>query len=87
MEDVLDDTFWDSLLIRIEAGECTPFLGAGVNYGILPLGKEIAQEWSEKWSYPFDDSSNLIRVAQYLAVRTDYMFPKKAMLSLLKERL
>jgi len=43
----LGDRDWEILLRRIQNGKCTPFLGAGVNHGVLPLGSEIAQRWAE----------------------------------------
>jgi hypothetical protein len=70
---------WDFLLRRIRFGKCTPLLGAGVNYGILPLGSEIARQWAEEYEYPLQDKSNLANVAQYLAVQLDSMFPKEEM--------
>ena len=54
---------WDMLLQRIHAGKCTPFLGAGINHGVLPLGAEIARKWAETFAYPLEDASDLARVA------------------------
>jgi hypothetical protein len=65
---------------RIRAGKCTPFLGAGAAYGVLPLGSQIAQEWAQKFGYPLDDAGNLPRVATYLAVQYDAMYPKEMLL-------
>jgi hypothetical protein len=39
----LGDRDWEILLRRIHDGKCTPFLGAGINHGVLPLGSEIAR--------------------------------------------
>jgi len=72
----LSDVEWHILLRRIKAGKCTPFLGAGACFGVLPLGAEIAQEWAEEYGYPLKDSEDLVRVAQFLAVQQDWMFPK-----------
>lgn len=65
---------------RIRAGKCTPFLGAGAGYGVLPLGSQIAQEWAKKFAYPLEDNENLARVATYLAVKHDAMYPKEMLL-------
>jgi len=65
---------------RINAGKCTPFLGAGAAYGVLPLGSQIAREWAEKFGYPLEDAGNLARVATYLAVQYDPMYPKEMLL-------
>jgi hypothetical protein len=76
---------WNVLLSRIQEGRCTPFVGAGVNYGILPLGAEIAQEWATAESFPFKASDDLATVAQFLAVKyKDPMFPKDRMLRRLR---
>jgi hypothetical protein len=71
---------WYLLMTRIEEGRCTPFLGAGACQPTLPLGSEIAQKWAEEYEYPFEDVDNLTRVAQFLAVSYDPMFPKEAIL-------
>lgn len=65
---------------RIRAGKCTPFLGAGAAYGVLPLGSQISRDWAQKYGYPLDDTENLARVATYLAVQYDAMFPKETLL-------
>jgi hypothetical protein len=74
----LEDGDWEILLRRIRDGKCTPFLGAGVNAGVLPLGADIARKWAAQYRYPLDDTWDLARVAQFLAVRwRDKMFPKE----------
>ncbi len=74
----LQETDWTVLLKRIRQGNCTPFLGAGASYGTLPLGSAIANEWAEEFGYPLDDSTDLIRVSQYVAVEVgDAMYPKE----------
>lgn len=77
MQEKLSKEDWNLLLNRIKTGKCTPFLGAGACYGVLPLGSTIAEEWARKLDYPMDDCSDLARVAQYLAVKTDSMRPKE----------
>jgi hypothetical protein len=77
MAGVLSEKDWDILLRRIDAGKCTPFLGAGACHGVLPLGADIAREWARDYDYPLDDPHDLARVSQYVAVdRDDPMFPK-----------
>jgi hypothetical protein len=80
MSNTLEDKDWTLLLRRIKAGKCTPFLGAGACYGVLPLGGAIAQEWAQEHDYPLEDCSDLARVAQFLAVQYDPMFPKEHIL-------
>src|SRR5712664_2483936 len=72
----LPDKDWNLLIRSIKQGRCTPFLGAGACYGVLPLGADIARQWAAKHHYPFEDSNNLIKVAQFLAVENYPMFPK-----------
>jgi hypothetical protein len=80
MPNTLKERDWDLLLRRIKAGKCTPFLGAGACFGALPLGSDIAQRWAQEHEYPLEDCSDLARVAQFLAVEYDPMFPKEEIL-------
>jgi hypothetical protein len=82
MSNKLQDSDWESLLPRIKSGNCTPFIGAGACEGYFPLGADIARAWAKKWDYPLQDCSDLVHVAQYLAVRRDYMFPKERLIEL-----
>lgn len=77
MAGLLREEDWNVLLRRIKDGRCTPFLGAGAAYGFLPLGSDIAQAWAKEYDYPLEDASNLISVAQFLALKySDSVFPK-----------
>lgn len=69
-------TSWQQLLYAIRYKKCTPFLGAGACASVLPLGKKIAQEWAAEHKYPFDDSHNLPRVAQYVAIQEGPLLPR-----------
>jgi hypothetical protein len=80
MPNSLEERDWTLLLRRIKAGKCTPFLGAGACAGILPFGYDIAEQWAEKYDYPLEDCRDLARVAQFLAVQYDPMFPKEEIL-------
>jgi hypothetical protein len=72
------DTDWQLLLRRVSTGACTPFLGAGVCDGTLPLGSELARRWAGEHAYPLEDSYDLARVAQYVGVhQDDAMYPKE----------
>ena len=77
---ILGSNEWSSLLARIKAGKCTPFLGAGVNAGILPLGGEIAKTWATAYDFPLDNTTDLAKVAQFLAVQFDASRPKEMIL-------
>ena len=86
MPDTIDEKDWDRLLGRIKEGKCTPFLGAGAAYGFLPLGADIAKDWAVQYKYPFKDSNtDLARVAQFLAVDQDGMFPKESIIKRFKD--
>ena len=80
MPDTLEERDWKLLLRRIKDGKCTPFLGAGACFGALPLGGQIAREWAQEHQYPLEDCHDLARVAQFLAVEYDSMFPKEEIL-------
>jgi hypothetical protein len=80
MPNTLEERDWKLLLRRIKDGKCTPFLGAGACFGALPLGGQIAQKWSQEHDYPLEDCHDLARVAQFLAVQYDPMFPKEEIL-------
>jgi hypothetical protein len=70
----LNDADWYTLVTMVRNKYCTPFLGAGACVPTLPLGGQIAMEWATSVNYPFSDSSNLVRVAQYMAVQSAF-FP------------
>jgi len=77
---------WTVLLGRIRSGKCTPFLGAGVNYGILPLGGEIAGDWAKEEHFPLRGSDDLASVAQFIAVKyNDNVEPKGRILRRLQQ--
>jgi hypothetical protein len=77
MRDALDRGHWDVLVDRVRDERCTPFLGAGAAAGTLPLGGELARRWAQADGYPLQDSSDLARVSQFLAVKFDPMTPKE----------
>jgi hypothetical protein len=69
---MLEEKDWDLLLRRIKSWKCTPFLGAGACCEKIPIGSQIAEEWAKKYDYPMEDSDDLIRVAQFVAVTEDH---------------
>jgi hypothetical protein len=60
------ESFWSILLDNIAEGACTPFLGPGVIQGLLPSPRELAQALASSHNYPFADSDNPPRVAQFV---------------------
>src|SRR5689334_23439794 len=75
---IMTDSDWDNLLRRIRDGRCTPFIGSGACYSILPTGGAAAEAWAAKHNYPLENRTNLSRVAQFLAIKTDQLAPKEA---------
>ncbi len=73
----LSDEDWNSLLYRIERGNCTPFLGAGASMPRIPLASGIADDWAKRYKYPLPDCGDLARVAQFRAVTDDAVRPKE----------
>ena len=77
---------WDSLLMLIKMGKCTPFIGAGSSYPYLPLVGKLAYDWSEKYHYPLKDSNDLAKVAQFMAIDRYPMFPKHVIAQEFKDK-
>lgn len=69
---------WDALLMNLQEGECTPFLGAGASIPPLPLASTLADKWATEYRFPLEDSRrDLSRVSQFMAVtRRDSTYPK-----------
>src|SRR5262245_35190021 len=70
------DYDWEMLIEAIDQKECTPFLGSGACYGMLPTGKSLAEKWAKEIDYPFKDDDNLPRVAQYFALQRGADLPR-----------
>lgn len=80
-----DESDWTALMFAIDDGACTPFLGAGACAGVLPLGREVAEAMAREFKYPFPDTGNLVRVAQYTSL-IDAMLPKRYLARLFKRK-
>jgi hypothetical protein len=73
----IEEKDWDDLLMLVRMEKCTPFIGAGASFPYLPLGAELAYDWSDKYNYPLRrDSNDLAKVAQFMAIDRYPMFPK-----------
>ena len=72
------DKDWEGILRRIDGQRCTPLIGPGASAGTSPPMAEIARHLALEYAYPFGDSDNLARVAQYVATIGDVMTPKEA---------
>jgi len=76
MPKLLNEGDWNLLLRRVKRGKCTAFLGAGACHGVLPLGSDIARLWAKEHNYPLDDTGDLAKVSQFMAVTGDPGWPK-----------
>jgi hypothetical protein len=85
MPSMLEEKDWDLLLKRIKNGKCTPFLGSGACSEKISVISQIANEWAEEYDYPMEDSDDLTRVAQFVAVTEDTMTPKEEICSKITE--
>jgi hypothetical protein len=75
-----EEDYWGEILRDIDKKNCTPIIGDGASAPFMPLNKEIASRWANNYGYPLDDSSQLSRVAQFLAIeKIDESYPKKAL--------
>jgi hypothetical protein len=73
----LKEEDWQVLLGKINDKKCTPILGTGMRSRVLTLRAKIAQEWTQKYGYPLDDSNNLARVARFLSLKYDAEYPRQ----------
>jgi hypothetical protein len=76
MPDKLSEDDWTLLIGRIKEGKCTPFIGAGACHGTIPTASRIAEAWASNEGFPFDDCTDLAKVAQFLSVKYDAIRPK-----------
>jgi tetratricopeptide (TPR) repeat protein len=75
---ILSGELWADLVASIDRKQCIPFIGAEASGPWLPSSKQIANEWAKEYNYPLEESSQLAKVAQFLAIeRGDDLFPKE----------
>ena len=73
----LDEAYWNHLMTKIVNNKCVPFIGQEVHPPSIDLDKDIASRWSKQYGYPLEDSYQLSRVAQFLAIdKSDETLPK-----------
>ena len=80
MSGMLEERTWSHLLERISKHRCLPFLGAGASVPAIPSSSTIAATWAKKYNYPGDNPTNLVEVAQFLAVQFGPLTPKEEIL-------
>jgi len=85
MPDKLSEEDWELLITRIKKGECTPFIGAGACFGTIPTAARIAADWAGKVGFPFDDCTDLAKVAQFISVKSDAIRPKEMFIEEFKD--
>jgi hypothetical protein len=61
---------WKGLIKHIRRGTCTPFIGAGACAN-LPKGSDLARMLAKEYNYPLDDTYDLQRVSQFVAINVD----------------
>lgn len=77
----LEDRDWNLLLGRIKDGKCTPILGEDVHAETAPHYIKTARKWATESNYPIADAEeDLTKVAQFLSVYHDPMYPKEELI-------
>jgi hypothetical protein len=79
---VLKEEDWPDLVLSVMQHQCTPFVGSGACAGVLPTGGELAKKWADQEGYPFpNDDENLIKVAQFVAVKIGSLNTKRRLVA------
>ena len=68
-------------LERLWQRECIPFIGPEACKQWIPLDSDIARRWAKEYDYPLQDSDQLSRVAQFLAIKQEDNMIAKEILS------
>ena len=80
----MSDSTWKRLIGHINAGDCTPFVGAGALQPNFPTGRDLAQELAGAHNVPLPDTSNLAQVCQAITVQDDSRTTKRAVTETIK---
>jgi hypothetical protein len=78
---------WKLLTTYIRRKACTPFIGAGACAGILPSGRELAEQLGSEVNYPFSDPGSLPRVSQYYDMMNGRYLAHYSVMGALQQRL
>jgi SIR2-like domain len=73
-------TEWRRLVHLLERQTVVPIIGLAADRGVLSAGFELARQCTAEFEYPFEDSDNLARVAQFVATVTDHMSIREKLL-------
>ena len=79
--------FWPFLMDKIFKAKCTPFLGPGINNGLLPSPGTVAETLAARYHYPLPDRRNLTRVAQFMVLHAGSETLRQAYLEILQRGL
>jgi hypothetical protein len=80
LPNTIGDNDWNLLLRRIDDDKCTPIIGAGAYEPIRDFQETTALEWAQGSQYKTGEAEDLARVAQFLALENDRMFPKEELI-------
>lgn len=83
----LEEDNWDDLIELIRAKSCTPFIGAGACYPLLEAAADIANRWAQKYDFPFKDSTDLAKVAQYISTVRYLSKPKNLIAQMFRNKM
>lgn len=80
---------WGGIYNSIRHGLCVPILGFGLLEFLAGSPRQIARDWAKENNYPLEphNQDDLAQVAQYLAIRQGWAFPRDELLSYLHDRL
>ena len=81
----LKEDNWNDLMDYIKQQQCIPFVGSDIGSSNGPLSN-LSEDWTALYDYPFEDSSQLSRVTQFIAIdKGDQMYPKRMLSKMLRE--
>lgn len=80
---------WGGIYNSIRNGLCVPILGFGLLEFLAGSPRQIARDWAKENKFPLEphNQDDLAQVAQYLAVRQGWAFPRDELLTYLHDRL
>ena len=78
---------WQDLFYYINGKNTTPFLGAGIAREHFGSGSELAEKIAIEFDYPFNDTDNLAKVAQFAVIKKrDSLRVRKFVADYIKEK-
>jgi len=81
---ILNEDDWDNLIDYIKEKKCVPFVGWDIQSSKNTLA-DLSKNWTQLFDYPFEDSGQISRVAQFIAIdKGNPMYPKRAISNILR---